>query len=122
VGRGDCAVIGISAHELPERLTVWRRVSVEDPYGGSSSQRQQVGTVPAKVSQPAAAEQLEAQQAGSTMTMIVHMMPDVDVRRGDELVREDGELLRVKYTMHPSQRNAYLRADCELVQSEGDVT
>jgi SPP1 family predicted phage head-tail adaptor len=115
-------VIGISAHELPERLDVFRRVSVEDPYGGTSTSRQQVGTVPAKVSQPAAAEQLEAEQAGSTMTMIVHMMPDADVRRGDELVRSDGDLLRVKYTIHPSQRSAYLRADCELVQSEGDMT
>lgn len=116
-------MIGISAHELPERLVHKRRQNVEDPYGGESSQLVELPfKVPAKVSQPAAAEQLEAEQAGSTMTMIVHMMPDADVRRGDELIREDGELLRVKYTLHPSQRDAYLRADCELVQSEGDVT
>lgn len=122
MGGGDPTVIGISMHELPERLTHQRRQTVPDDLGGESSQLVELGTVPAKVSQPAAAEQLEAEQAGSTMTMIVHMMPDADVRRGDTLVRVDGELLRVKYTIHPSQRDAYLRADCELVQSEGDVT
>lgn len=116
-------MIGISAHELPERLRVKRRQVVEDEVGGESSQLVELPErVPAKVSQPAAAEQLEAEQAGSTMTMICHFMPDADIRRGDQLVREDGELLRVKYTIHPSQRSAYLRADCELVQSEGDAT
>lgn len=116
-------MIGISAHELPERLAVTRRQNVEDPYGGETSQLVELpGKVPAKVSQPAAAEQLEADTATSTMIMIVHMMPDADVRRGDVLVRDDGDRLRVKYTIHPSQRSAYLRADCELVQAEGDVT
>lgn len=109
----------IGYHELPETLGVWRNVSTTDPWGGSTTERQQVGEVRAKVSQPAAAEQIEAQQAGSTMTMIVHMRPDADVRRGDELRRDDGDMLRVKYTIAPSEP-AYLRADCELVQSEGD--
>jgi SPP1 family predicted phage head-tail adaptor len=112
--------IPIGYHELPEQLDVWRKVSVEDPYGGSTTELQQVGEpIRAKVSQPAAAEQIEAQQAGSSMTMIVHMRPDVDVRRGDELRRADGDTLRVKYTISPSEP-VYLRADCELVQAEGD--
>lgn len=111
--------IPIGFHELPETLAVWRNVSAADPWGGTATERQQVGDVRAKVSQPAAAEQIEAQQAGSTMTMIVHLRPDADVRRGDELRRADGDLLRVKYTIAPSEP-AYLRADVELIQSEGD--
>jgi SPP1 family predicted phage head-tail adaptor len=111
--------IPIGAHELREKLTVWRPTNVSDGQGGSSTQLVQVGTyVRAKVSQPAAAEQIEAQQAGTTMTMIVHLRPDADVRRGDELRRADGDRLRVKYTIHPSEPE-YLRADCEQIQSEG---
>lgn len=111
--------IPIGFHELPETLEVWRNVSVEDPYGGTQKTLVRIGDVLAKVSQPAAAEQIEAQQAGSTMTMIVHMRPDADVSRSDELRRADGDKLRVKYTIQPSEP-VYLRADCELVQSEGD--
>jgi len=113
------AAIPIGFHELPETLEVWRNVSTADEWGGTSTERQEIGEVRAKVSQPAAAEQIEAQQAGSTMTMILHLRPDADVRRGDELKRADGDLLRVKYTIAPSEP-VYLRADCELVQSEGD--
>jgi SPP1 family predicted phage head-tail adaptor len=111
--------VPIDAHELNEELAVWRRTSVDDGQGGQTDELGQVGTVRAKVSQPAAAEQIEAQQAGSTMTMIVHMHPDADVRRGDELRRPDGDRLRVKYTMHPSEP-VYLRADCEQLQAEGE--
>ena len=109
----------ISAAELREELAVWRPTSVEDEYGGTSETMASVGTVRAKVSQPAAAEQIEAQQAGTTMTMIVHLRPDADVRRGDELRRADGDRLRVKYTIHPSEP-VYLRADCEQLQAEGE--
>jgi SPP1 family predicted phage head-tail adaptor len=112
--------IPISADELREKLEVWRPTEVDDGQGGSSTELVRIGThVRAKVSQPAAAEQIEAQQAGSTMTMIVHLRPDADVRRGDELRRADGDKLRVKYTIHPSDP-VYLRADCEQIQSEGD--
>lgn len=111
--------IPIGAHELREKLTVWRPTNVSDGQGGNSTQLVQVGTyVRAKVSQPAAVEQIEAQQAGTAMTMIVHMRPEADVRRGDELRRADGDRLRVKYTIHPSEP-VYLRADCEQIQSEG---
>lgn len=109
----------VSAYELRETLAVWRRVSTEDPYGGTTSVLQQIGTVAAKVSQPAAAEQIEAQQAGSNMVMIVHMAPGAGVFRGDELRRANGDKLRVKYTIFPSDPSAYLRADCEQIQPEG---
>jgi SPP1 family predicted phage head-tail adaptor len=108
----------IGYHELPESLEVWRPTKTEDDYGGEVVVPVQHPTVRAKVSQPAAAEQIEAQQAGSTMTMIVHLRPDADVRRGDFLHRADGDQLRVKYTIMPSEP-AYLRADCELLQAEG---
>lgn len=108
----------IGYHELPEGLEVWRPSNVEDNQGGEVVTLVQQPTVRAKVSQPAAAEQIEAQQAGSTMTMIVHLRPDADVRRGDILRRTDGDQLRVKYTIHPSEP-VYLRADCEQLQAEG---
>lgn len=110
----------IGLHELPEGLEVWRPTTVEDQWGGETvTLVQQDEPVRAKVSQPAAAEQIEAQQAGSTMTMIVHLRPDADVRRGDELRRADGDILRVKYTITPSEA-VYLRADCEQIQPEGE--
>lgn len=108
----------IEAHELREKLAVWRPTDVDDGQGGTSVELAEQGFVWAKVSQPAAAEQIEAQQAGTTMTMIVHLKPTADVRRGDELRRPDGDRLRVKYTIHPSEPE-YLRADCEQIQSEG---
>ena len=110
--------IPIGAHELREKLEVWRPTEVDDGQGGSTVQLTRVGRILVKVSQPAAAEQIEAQQAGTTMTMIVHTKPTSDVRRGDELRRTDGDKLRVKYTIHPSEPE-YLRADCEQIQSEG---
>lgn len=110
--------VPIGAHELREVLSVWRPGEVDDDQGGNEVALVKVGEVRAKVSQPAAAEQIEAQQAGTSMTMIVHMRPEADVRRGDFLVRTDGDRLRVKYTIHPSEP-VYLRADCEQLQSEG---
>lgn len=108
----------ISDAELNETLAVWRPAEVDDGYGGTTVTMAEQGDVRAKVSQPAAAEQIEAQKAGTTMTMIVHLKPDADVRRGDELRRADGDRLRVKYTIHPSTPT-YLRADCEQLQAEG---
>ena len=111
-------VTPIGAHELPESLHVWRPAATTDDQGGEVVTLTDVGTVRAKVSQPTAAEQIEAQRAGSSLAMIVHLRPDADVRRGDELRRPDGDRLRVKYTVHPSEP-VYLRADCEQLQSEG---
>jgi SPP1 family predicted phage head-tail adaptor len=108
----------ISAGELREKLEVWRLTDTPDGQGGWTTAYAKAGTVRAKVSQPTAAEQIEAQRAGSTMASIVHLLPTVDVRRGDELRRPDGDRLRVKYTIHPSEP-VYLRADCEQLQAEG---
>jgi SPP1 family predicted phage head-tail adaptor len=99
---------------------VWRPANVSDGQGGTTVTLTAVGTVRAKVSQPAAAEQIEAQQAGANMMMIVHLRPDADVRRGDELRRTDGDILRVRYTIHPSDP-VYLRADTEQIQHEGQL-
>lgn len=110
--------IPIGYHELNRGLEVWRPTSTSDDMGGTSWVLAKVGSVRAKVSQPAAAEQIEAQQAGTSMTMIVHMRPGVDVRRGDTLIG-DNDYLRVKYVIEPSEP-VYLRADCEQIQSEGD--
>lgn len=111
----------IGFHELPETLDVWRPTSVEDDLGGSEEQLvKQSRPVRGRVSQPAAVEQVEAMQPGSPLVMIIHLRPDADVRRGDVLERRsDGDRLRVKSTLHPSER-VYLRADCEQIQREGD--
>lgn len=109
----------IGTDELNRRFEVWRNVAVEDPLGGTEVTRVKVAVVRAKVSQPAAVEQLEAQQAGASFSVIVHLKPRADVRRGDLLrALDDGDNLRVKSTVVPSEA-VYLRADCEQIQSEG---
>lgn len=109
----------ISARELNRRFAVWRTVTGTDDVGGTTTSSQQVGVVRAKVSQPAAVEQLEAQKAGATFSVIVHLKPRADVRRGDILrALDDGDDLRVKSTIMPSTP-IYLRADCEQLQAEG---
>lgn len=110
----------IGLHELSRRFKVMRPTTAGDDVGGSSVTETQVGRpIRAKVSQPAGVEQLEAMQAGTSFSVIVHMPPRVDVRRGDHLVAlDDGDDLRVKSTVMPSEA-VYLRADCEQIQSEG---
>lgn len=112
--------IPIGYHELPETLEVWRNTLTEDEWGGSQDELTQVDSIRARVSQPAAVEQVEAMQPGSALSIIVYARPDADVRRGDELRRSDGDRLRVKSTLHPSER-VYLRADCEQIQVEGEA-
>lgn len=112
--------IPIGYHELRDRLEHWRPTNVSDDMGGSEEVLTRVGDIKAKVSQPEATEQIEAMQAGSALTMVVHFRPDADVRRGDVLVRSDGDQLRVKYALHPSER-VYLRASVEQIQSEGEL-
>jgi hypothetical protein len=110
----------IGLHELPRRFRVMRPATTEDTIGGSTVTETQVGRpIRAKVSQPAAVEQLEAMRAGATFSVIVHMLPNTDVRRGDHLIAlDDGDDLRVKSTIQPSEA-VYLRADCEQLQAEG---
>jgi hypothetical protein len=109
----------IATRELNRRFAVWRNVLTDDGIGGTTVTPTEVGEVRAKVSQPAAVEQLEAQQAGASFSVIVHLKPRADVRRGDVLrALDDGDDLRVKSTVVPSTP-IYLRADCEQVQPEG---
>jgi hypothetical protein len=111
--------IPISAGELREKLTVWRPTEVSDGQGGwTLTLVEQSRPVRAKVSQPSAEEQIEAQRAGAALMLPVHLLPTADVRRGDELRRPDGDRLRVKFTIHPSEP-VYLLASCEQLQAEG---
>jgi len=111
----------IGLGELNRRCHVWRNVTAQDSVGGTTTALTKVSTrpVPVKVSQPASVEQLEAQRAGASFSVIVHAKPRADIRRGDELrFLDDGDDLRVKSTIVPSTP-VYLRADCEQVQPEG---
>lgn len=108
--------VPIGAHELPRLMQVWRATTVDDGAGGQVVTRAHVGTVRARVSQPAAAERLAAGQAGARLDAVVHLQPDADVRRGDELA-SDGETYRVASTVWPSEP-VYLRAMLERIQSE----
>ncbi|MGH3599810.1 MAG: phage head completion protein [Pseudonocardiaceae bacterium] len=100
-------------------LAVWRRSFTSDGAGGRSDVWGQVGTVAARVSQPTAAERLAAGQAGAALTHAVYVLPEVDVRRNDEL-RGAGLVLRVHAVVVPSQV-VYQRADCVEVQPESGV-
>lgn len=102
---------------LTRTLEVWRPATASDGMGGQAVTLQLLGTVRAKVDQPAAADRLLAQQSGSAHTHTVYLLPDADVARGDEL-RGDGQVLKVHATAAPS-RPDYLRADCALTQTEG---
>lgn len=109
----------IGTHELNRRFRVMRPVTTADDLGGSTVAEVDSGTVRAKISQPAGVEQVEAMQAGTSLTVIVHFKPNADVRRGDHLIAlDDGDDLRVKSTVVPSDA-IYLRADCEQLQPEG---
>lgn len=110
----------IGLDELNRRFKVMRPTTTSDDLGGTSVTEVQIGRpIRVKVSQPAGVEQLEAQQAGASFSVIVHAKPKADIRRGDHLVAlDDGDDLRVKSTIMPSEP-VYLRADCEQIQSEG---
>lgn len=112
--------IPIGGHDLNRTLTVWRPDTAPDGAGGQTVTMVEVGTVRARVSQPSAAERVAAAQAGAEHSHPVYLAPDADVARGDEL-RGDGQTFRVRTTFRPSEP-VYLRADCELVESEpGDA-
>ncbi len=104
-------------HLLNRVLEVWRPVTVDDGYGGQETTLVRRGDVQAKVDQPSASEQLLAQQAGASHTHSVYLLPDADVRRGDEL-RGDGHHLRVRHVVAPSAP-VYRKAECELTEEEG---
>lgn len=106
----------IDVYELRRTLEVWRATTVDDGQGGQDESRGQVGTVQAKVNEPSAQERIEAQRSGAELTYSIHLLPDADVRRMDEL-RGDGDVFRVVATVRPSVP-VYLRAQCTLDQAE----
>jgi head-tail adaptor len=110
----------IELTSLRDRLTVWRASLVDDGQGGEEETYAQVGEVWAKVSQPSVSERTIAAQSGARLTHPVHLLPDADVRRLDELRDSAGTVFRVVSTVRPSTPT-YLRADCERDQSEGDT-
>lgn len=104
-------------HLLNRSVQVWRRAEVDDGTGGQATTWVQVATQRVRISQPTAQERQVAQQAHGDLTHKVYAQPDTDIRRGDEL-RDTDLVLRVMATLGPS-KDAYLRADCEQLQSEG---
>lgn len=110
----------IDPYDLNRSLEVWRVTLVDDGQGGQSDTWAQLsgsaGTVRAKVNEPSAAERVEAMRSGVDLAYQVHLLPDADVRRGDQL-RAVGEVFRVKSTVRPSTPT-YLRAQCERDEVE----
>lgn len=114
VGR-RCFMVG---HLLHARRSVFREIVSDDGAGGRRSSWVHVGDVACRISQPSAAERVLAMQAGAEASVPVYLAPTADVRRGDELRDEAGNVLRVLATVVPS-RPVYLRADCQFVQPKG---
>lgn len=106
------------SHWLNRVLEVWRPVTTADGAGGQVVTEVLAGTVRAKVDQPAAAERTLAQQAGAAHTLPVYLEPGAAVARGDQL-RDGDERWRVLAVVSPSSVR-YRRADCELIQPEGN--
>ena len=104
-------------HLLNRVLEVWRTTTVPDGAGGEETALVRQVDVPAKVDQPSASDRLLAQQAGAAHTHDIYLLPDADVRRGDEL-RGDGQVFRVGYVVEPSAP-VYRKAEAELTQREG---
>ena len=110
----------IGMHEMNRTLAVWRPTLTTDVYGGTvTTLVEQPAEVRALVSEATAAERVAAMQTGASLTIVVHLRPDADVHRGDELRDTAGpDRLRVKSTVIPSTA-VYLRADCERIEIEG---
>ncbi|MGA5605923.1 head-tail adaptor protein [Streptomyces griseoincarnatus] len=104
-------------HLLNRQLEVWRSSRVPDGLGGWTTTKAPQGEVAAKVDQPSVRERMLAAQAGSEQTHSVYLLPDADVRRGDEL-RGDAQVLRVLSVVEPSGP-VYRKAECQLIQKEG---
>lgn len=105
-------------HRLNRRLDHYRRESTADGSGGTITTWTYQDTVRCRTSQPSASERVIAEQAGAAHTTTIYLSTRSPVRRGDEL-RDDtsGERWRVMSTFSPS-RPIYLRADCQLIESE----
>jgi head-tail adaptor len=107
----------IDPYDLNRELEVWRPELADDGQGGQSETLVEVGDpVRAKVNEPTAAERIEAMRSGVDLSYQIHLLPEADVRRGDEL-RAVGEVFRVLSTVRPSTPT-YLRAQCERDEVE----
>lgn len=107
-------------HLLRETLDVYRRTQIDDGYGGKSYEMTFIGTIQARLSQPTAAERMQASgwQAQVDYAQL-YIMPTADVQRGDEL-RGSGFVFRVKSLIRPSIP-IYLRVGCEYEQFETET-
>lgn len=104
------------ARLLNASATVWRYTRTPDGMGGWTQAWAQISTVRARFSQPSATERVVADQSGSTLSHVVYLRPDADVRRGDEL-RQGARSFKVLAVFEPSEPGTYLRADCEVRQA-----
>ncbi|MEW2383378.1 head-tail adaptor protein [Micromonospora sp. NPDC047707] len=109
-------------HWLNQRLDVWRAQREPDGAGGATTARARVGQVRARITQPRAGEQVEADRAGARHTSDVYLLPRADVRRGDELrpagaPADSRPYWRVMSTVSPSVA-VYRRAAAELIEEE----
>lgn len=102
-------------HLLNSSVTVYRPLFAADGRGGRIKTMAAVGTIRAKVDQPAAAERAVAAQEGATLTHVVHAAYSADVDRGDELDVGGPRRLRVLAVVNNSRRT-YKRLECQVIQ------
>ena len=105
-------------HLLNSTVTVYRTTYSADGRGGRAGTFASVGTVRAKVGQPAQVEGMIAGRDGTMLLTPVHVAYTEDVRRGDELDTGGSRRLRVVAVSNDS-RTTYRRLDCEVVQGGG---
>lgn len=105
-------------HLLNSTLDVYRRVESSDGQGGTTSSWTLVSSArKVRLVQASPREQIEAEQAGASLTHKVYQNHDVDIQRGDEY-RSGSASYRVANVVGPSTPGTYLRADVEKIQSE----
>lgn len=104
------------ARLLNSSAEVWREGRTPDGMGGWTSAHAKVATLPARFSQPSAAERVVAGASGTDLSHIVYLTPMADVHRGDEL-HNSGRIFEVLATFEPSAPGTYLRADCRVRQA-----
>lgn len=109
------------AHWLNRTLEVRRPGTADDGLGGQTVTLALVGTVRAKVDQPAIEERREGGQWGAEHSHNIYLLPGADVRRGDEL-RGDGQTFRVLATVQPSTPRYTKCPASELNQPEGEIS
>lgn len=112
-------MVGMTAHLLKQKCDIYRRTEVADGQGGFTYSYSAVKLqVRCKIDQASAKEQIEAEQAGASLTHKIYLDPDQTIRRGDE-IRRTGHVYRVGSVVESSSSNVYRRADSELIQPEG---